>query len=164
MVLLLGLESAVLAAPGDPVGVEFQVNTYATGTQNDTAVAPDGAGGFVVVWQSPASAGDTSGDGIFARRYDAAGAPVGPEFQVNTWTTGDQSLPAVVANGSQGFIVVWQSNGGSPGNDTDSNSVQGQLFDATGSPLGGEFQVNTYTTEFQGIPALTALADGFVVV
>jgi hypothetical protein len=164
ILLLLGLESAVPAAPGDPVGAEFQVNTYTTDRQSDPAVAPDPMGGFVVVWESPGSAGDADRNAVLARRFDAAGVPVGAEFQVNTWTTGDQFSAAVAANGSQGFIVVWQSNGGSPGTDTDGNSVQGQLLDATGSPLGGEFQVNTYTTEFQGIPALTALADGFVVV
>src|SRR5262245_48343650 len=152
------------AAPGDPVGVEFQVNTYTTGTQNEPVVVQDPAGGFVVIWRSPASAGDTSGDGIWARRFDAAGAPRGDEFQVNTWTTGDQRAPAVAANGSHGFIVVWDSDGGSPGTDTDSVSVQGQLLDATGSPLGAEFQVNTYTTQYQSTPAVVALTEGFVVV
>jgi hypothetical protein len=166
LVLLLGLGglSAVHGAPGDPVGNEFPVSTYNTGTQSDTVVAPDAAGGFIVVWQSPASVGDTDGDGVWARRFDAAGAPLGTEFQVNTYTTRDQFQPAIVANGSQGFIVVWENNGGSAGNDADGDSVHGRLFDATGAALGSEFQVNTYTTGFQSVPAVTTLADGFVVV
>jgi hypothetical protein len=162
--LLFAIVMPLHAAPGDPVGVEFEVNTYTTGTQNEPVVVADPAGGFVVIWRSSANAGDTSGNGIRARRFDAAGVPRGDEFQVNTWTTGDQARPAVAANGSQGFVVVWDSDGGSPGTDTDSDSVQGQLFDATGSPIGGEFQVNTYTTQSQNTPAVVALIDGFVVV
>ena len=33
--------------------------------------------------------------GVYARRYNAAGVPQGGEFRVNTYTTGNQSLPAV---------------------------------------------------------------------
>ena len=34
---------------------------------------------------------------------------VGPEFQVNTYTTSYQEEPRVARNGSGGFVVVWQS-------------------------------------------------------
>ena len=155
----------IQAAPGDPVGGEFQVNTYATGRQSDPAVAADGGGGFVVVWESAVGGGpDTSGDGIRAQRFDATGTPVGGEFQVNTYSTGDQFFSSVTALGSSGFVVLWESNGGSVGTDASEDSVQGQRFDATGAPVGGEFQVNTYTTSFQGFPMAAATPGGFVVV
>ena len=117
-VALLAIAARLDAAPGDPVGVEFQVNTYTTDRQSDPSVAPDGAGGFVVVWESPASDGDTDDDGIRARRFDAAGTPVGGEFQVNTYTTGDQFLPTVIANGdtvgipwnSVVYVFTWNSS------------------------------------------------------
>jgi hypothetical protein len=50
-VLLLLLVPARAAA--DPVGGEFQVNTYTPGHQYEPAVATDGAGNFVVVWTTP---------------------------------------------------------------------------------------------------------------
>ncbi len=37
--------------------------------------------------------------------------PEGPEFQVNTYTTGDQESPDVAMDGAGNFIVVWQSYG-----------------------------------------------------
>src|SRR5262245_56046272 len=100
------LASVALAAPGDPVGIEFQVNTSTTSSQWETSVAPDGGGGFVVVWAGYGGT-DTSGLGILAQLYDALGSTVGPEFQVNTYTTGIQRQPAVGADPGGGFVVVW---------------------------------------------------------
>ena len=71
--------------------------------------------------------------------------PVGSEIQINSYTTGDQWFP-VVAEGPRGdFLVVWNSQG-SPGNDND-RSVQGRRFDAAGTPVGDQFQVNTFSSE-----------------
>jgi len=159
----LGTPAILHAVPGDPVGTEFRVNTHTTGRQSDPAVAPDGAGGFVVVWESDATEDDPSGNGIRGQRFDAAGTPAGGEFQVNSYTTGNQSLASVLADGSQGFVVVWVSDGSS-GTDTSSGSIQARRFDADSQPTGGDFQVNTFTTDFQCCPSAAALADGFVVV
>src|SRR5204862_410932 len=53
---------------------------------------------------------DGSGSGIFARRYDSAGDAVGNEFRINSTTHGDQTLPAVGADGSGGFTVAWTAD------------------------------------------------------
>ena len=60
--------------------------------QADNAVASDALGNFVVVWRSADQ--DGSGHGIYARRYNSAGAAQGGEFRVNTTTAGDQVHPA----------------------------------------------------------------------
>jgi hypothetical protein len=161
LVLLFG--SPLHAAPGDPVGTQFQVNTYETGAQSAPAVASDGAG-FVVVWNSVGSGGtDTDAASIQARRYDLGGAPLGGQFQVNTYTTTAQR-DAQVAPHAGGFVVVWQGSG-SGGSDDDGTSVHAQRFDAAGAPVGGELQVNTYTTGAQEGAAIAADgAGGFVVV
>ncbi len=153
-------------AAGDPVGGEFQVNTYTTSFQRGGAVALDAAGNFVVVWQSRGSSGsDVSGSSIQGQRYDAAGDPVGGEFQVNTYTTGYQVYPAVAMDTDGSFVVVWQSEG-SGGSDGSENSIQGQRYDAAGAPVGSEFQVNTYTTADQRSPGVAAIdaEDDIVVV
>jgi hypothetical protein len=165
LALLLTLSGRAVALPGDPLGPEFQVNTYTTSRQGDPAVSPDGTGGFVVVWQSTGSSGtDTDGSSIQGQRYDSTGTPVGGEFQVNTYTTEVQDHPAVSPDGTGGFVVMWQSIGSS-GTDRDGVGIQGQLFDSSGTPVGGEFQVNTYTTNSQRSPAVSPDgAGGFVVV
>ena len=70
-------------------GGEFQVNTYTYDLQRDAAVASDGAGNFVVVWEGGYSQ-DGSGRGVFGQRFDATGTPLGSEFQANTFSTNDQ--------------------------------------------------------------------------
>jgi hypothetical protein len=35
--------------------------------------------------------------------------PIGPEFQVNTYTTSDQRAPRVDADPAGNFVVVWSS-------------------------------------------------------
>ena len=78
--------------------------------------------------------------------------PVGGEFQVNTYTTSAQLIPAVAADASGNFVVVWQSDG-SAGSDNSFHSIQGQRYDASGNTVGSEFQVNSYTTSEQFVPS-----------
>src|SRR5690242_8722190 len=67
-----------------PAGTEFRLNEVTTNNQLASTVGMDAAGNFVVVWTSIGQ--DGNADGIFARRYDAGGAPLGGEFQVNMYT------------------------------------------------------------------------------
>ena len=93
-----------------------------------------------------------------------APAPLGAEFQVNSYTTSFQLAPSVAVAGDGDFIVVWQSNG-SAGTDTDGYSIQAQRYASSGSAQGAQFQVNTYTTNQQVLPSVAVAADGtFIVV
>ena len=147
------------SAQGVP-GLDFQVNTYTMGgsTYTTPSVAGDGSGGFFVVWNSEGQ--DGSGGGIFGRRYDGSGAS-GPEFRVNTFTSGNQFWPRVAGDGTGRFVVVWASYG----QDGSGAGVFGQRYDASGSASGSEFQINQYTTGSQSIPAVAMAPDGsFMVV
>ena len=150
---------------GAKLGGEFQINTYTTGTQGEPEVAMDSQGNFVVVWESNGSGGtDTSAESVHGQRFDSDGNPVGDQFQVNTYTTDDQEEPSVAMDSLGNFVVVWESYG-SLGNDSNYNSIQGQLYDSDGDPVGGEFQVNSYTTSYQKDAAVTADGQGnFIVV
>ena len=97
-------------------------------------------------------------DGVPAEIQLAGGA----EFQVNSYTTGNQNTPDVTTLAGGGFVVTWQSK--NQPEDNDDYGVFGQLYDATGKPLGDEFQVNTYTTSYQGDPSSAALHDGGFVI
>jgi hypothetical protein len=139
-----------------PLGTEFRVNRYTTGTQLRPRVAADDAGDFVVVWQS--SAQDGSGRGVFGQRYSSAGAALGTEFRVNTATTADQAYPAVAGHAACGFLGAWQSPDGSD------LGLFGQRYASSGAPAGPEFRVNGLTGAFQGYPSLGEDASGNFVV
>jgi hypothetical protein len=164
LVFLLGGQSRLHAAIGDPIGDDFQVNAYSSGAQGQPVVAPDSGGGFVVVWHSDGSPTDHDSFSIQARRFDSTATAIAEEFQVNAYTTSPQREPAVAPDGSGGFFVAWQS-GGSTGTDHDFTSIQARRFEASGAPLTGEFQVNTWTTASQVSPGVARDgAGGFVVV
>jgi hypothetical protein len=155
---IYGIFGQRYASTGAPLGPEFRVNTFTTGSQYNPAVASSASGRFVVVWSSPQ---DGSGDGVFGQRYDNAGVPLGPEFRVNTYTTGGQYRPAVASDTGGNFVVVWTSQL----QDGSSNGVFGQRYDSSGASLGPEFRVNSYTTDNQSAPSIAADTSGnFVVV
>ena len=142
-----------------PLGTEFRVNTYTTGTQRFGSVAGNEGYVFVVTWESAGQ--DGSQYGVFAQRYAGFDvAPAGPEFRVNTYTTSDQLSPEVASVGAGNFVVAWQSEG----QDGDGPGVFGQRYSSSGVRLGGEFQVNTFTTFAQGLPDVDGVGGGFVVV
>jgi len=142
---------------GTKVGSEFQVNTTTTGTQDAPAIAVDSGGTFVVVWESPQ---EGNGLGIVAQRYSNAGTKLGAELAVNTYTTSDQSLPAVASDGLGNFVAVWQS----AGQDGSNLGIFGQRYTSTGAKRGVEFPVNTFTSGVQSNPAVTMDPAGNFVV
>jgi hypothetical protein len=145
-------------AQGNPLGPEFRVNTYTTNTQGFPSVAADASGNFVVVWSSYTQDGST--DGVFGQRYASSGALLGPEFRVNTYTTGNQYISRVASAASGNFVVIWTS-----AQDAATFGVFGQRFAASGAPLGPEFRVNTYTTSSQvGSFVASDTVGNFVVV
>jgi hypothetical protein len=162
---LWSVQAQRFAAGGTPAGPTFQVNTATTSFQRRPAITADPEGDFVVAWQSYAMAGnDTSAYSVQARRYTAAGAALGGEFQVNTYTDSFQDTAAIAADADGNFVVAWGSFGSSAG-DNSETSVHAQRFSAAGVAQGSQFQVNDYTTNYQWLPAVAVDAEGdFVVV
>jgi hypothetical protein len=101
---------------------------------------------------------DSEAYGILGRCFDSSGAALGPELQVNSFTTDEQWVPRVAVGAAGGFVVVWQS--GDPGPDGDGYAISGQRFAFDGTALGGEFQANTYATDDQTYPDVAADAAG----
>ncbi len=162
-----GIMAARFDATGVPEGAAFRVNAYTTGCQGETpgpSVGSDALGNFVVVWASmpcyDRPPQDGSGSGIYAQRYDASGAPRGLEFRVNSYTTGEQVWPAVASDAGGPFVVAWESLD----QDGSGFGVFAQRYDASGTPRGGELQVNLYTPSNQFAPAAASDAGGNFVV
>jgi hypothetical protein len=141
---------------GAPV---VRVNTQTFREQVTPTAAALDSGGFVVAWASFGNDGDNSG--IFAQRYDAGGAPVGAEFQVNTTTLSSQVQPAAAGLHGGGFVIAWASLGETGGS---SFEVMAQRYDAAGARVGGQFRVNDVTSNAQLAPAIGGLDDGGFVV
>jgi Ca2+-binding RTX toxin-like protein len=145
-------------AGGNKLGNAFRINTYTYNSQNQVDVATLEGGGFVVTHTS--SNQDGNDNGIYGQRYDDDGNPLGAEFQINTYTTSDQSWSRITALTNGGFVVAWRSYG----QDGSLHGIYGQRYDAGGNRLGAEFRINTYTTNSQYYPSITGLSGGGFVV
>ncbi|HET6726167.1 MAG TPA: Ig-like domain-containing protein, partial [Gammaproteobacteria bacterium] len=144
-------------AAGAPADTEFQVNTATVGNQLDAAVAMGAGGNFIVSW-TDMNGEDGDGDGVFAQRYLANGTPDGAEFRVNTHTTGDQRESAAAMDAVGDFVVSWTD---ASGQDGASFGVFAQRYQADGTPVDTEFQVNTYTlgSQYESAVAMDAAGD-----
>jgi len=142
---------------GNPVGSEFQVNTYKTDIQDAPSVAMDGSGNFIITWQSEGQ--DGSSYGVYAQRYDSTGNTVGIEFQVNTYTSGYQSTPSAAMDTTGNCVITWTSE-----QDGSSYGIFAQRYDSTGNTAGSEFQVNSYTNGLQMNPSASVDDSGNFIV
>lgn len=152
--------SAVYASRVNPDGTEHPpvvVSPAGSAFQNAPRVARAGQG-YWVVWQ--AEDVDRSLLGVFGQRLKDDGLPSGPVVQLNTYTTDDQSDPAVASNAEGKTFFVWSSFG----QDGDLGGVFARIFDSAGDPLAPEFQLHDDGTGFQAMPqVVTSYTGDFVV-
>ena len=152
------IKAQMFDAAGVRVGGEFLVNAKTDGGQYNPAISDLAGGGFVVTWVDNGSYGD-----LKAQMFDAAGARVGGEILVNSWTEVPLDEPNITGLSGGGFVVTWWFDWGFA-NLSSGSGVLAQMFDATGAKIGGEFQVNTYDSDDQFKPDITSLdGGGFVV-
>lgn len=115
---------------GNALSNEFRVNSSTSGNQDNSTIAMNSSGQFVIVWQGQGS-GDSQG--VFARRYDASGAAIGREIRMNTTTTGSQRNPSVAIGADGQFVVTWEDDSG----------IHASSFDETGSAVSGQITVDS---------------------
>jgi hypothetical protein len=151
--------SPALAQP-TKTGPEFQVNTFSTAIQRLPRAAMDGLGNFIVVWHDEIQ--DGSEYGVFGRMGTTSGIDPGAEFRVTDADLYSQRDPDVAMDSAGNFVVVWSqyidyANG---------YDIYARLFSSTGTPVGFDFFVNSYTTAGQFYPgiAMDPATGQFVVV
>lgn len=166
------LGGTILATPAAaqlplPLGGQLLVNTTTDFDQDESAVAVDPNGNFLVVWRSESQDGNLSA--IIGRRFSArTGLPLSPELLINLTTVGDQRNPAIAMADDGHFVVVWEG----PDSIPISAGVFGSLRAPNGTAISGadEFPVNLTTQGHQRRPAvamqpgggfLVAWQDGF---
>lgn len=137
------------------------VNTAGTGDQLVPSVALAPGGGFVVAWEDDSSTADGAGNhDIMARGFGPGGCSGFADVVVNTQTAGHQTSPAMAADASGNFVVVWAD-------DQDDNGVYqiyGRGFSPDGSQRIPTFVVNTVAAGQQKNPAVAMALDGAFVV
>lgn len=146
-------------ATGKPLGKPFKVNTFTPNNQFVARVAVDSKGNFTIIWESEGQ--DGSRYGIYCKQFNSSGVPLGSEFRVNSTTANSQHNPAIAMTPGGDFVVAWVSDE----QDGSQEGIFAKRFSADGIPQGGEFQVNTYTTDTQRRPNVAMDASGnFVII
>jgi len=139
---------------------EFQVSQYTQFSQRKSSVAALTNGNFVIAWVSEQERFSGSVD-VYARIFNAAGAPVTDEIPVNS-STNWCDTPDVAPNNDGGFTVVWaQKDLAVPTNSWD---IWGRAFSASGSPEVADFRINAYLYGDQYGPKIAASPAGSLVV
>lgn len=122
-----GIEVQLFDRELNPLSEPIAASTDTANGHARPDLAVDRRGNFVVVWESQGQ--DGSGAGIFAQRFAADGSRIGSEFQVNSYTTGDQSGPQVAAGNAGDFIVTWSSFGhGGAGQTLSARRIRSSIF------------------------------------
>ena len=160
-----GIKAQIFNSSSVKVGGEILVNTVVTGSQTQSNVIALATGGFAIAWGGASSStfnsstGTTTTGSINLQLFDAAGTPVGIEQSVSSLTTGTFENPTMAALGT-GFVLIWARAPSPSEFSTDGYQVKGQLFNASGAKIGGEFTVNATTAGDQRLADVDALPGG----
>jgi hypothetical protein len=147
---------------GQPLGEAFRVNADVIYVQGSPRIgrAPSGnvsANQYVVAWVNREKGGGLRYN-VYGRRYGSSG-PLGDQFQVNTYTTGNETYPDVALAANGDFVVVWEQP------DADGTGIFARRYASSGAAQGGVFRVNVVVTGAQENPAVARSSSGdFVVV
>lgn len=151
------VRSQAFNANANPVGDEQLLSTLAPllsqKNKVDIDVLPNSE--YIVVWRSSQTPEpEDSSVTIQGRRIGFNGAPLAGQFQINsTMTSASERFPAVTSLADGGFLVVW----------TDPQ-VHGRRFNSNFTPVGDDFQINTYINGTESLTVVDRNEDGRVLV
>lgn len=136
---------------------DVQVGTFVAGSDDalTSVKLAKRTNGFVTIWVS--SGNDGSGDSILGQLLDSSNNLVGSTFTVNTTTTNSQNMSDVIGLANGGFVVVWASY--ALGN----YDVIMQRYNAAGTKVGSEINLNSTLMESQVTPAIAEMSNGDLV-
>jgi hypothetical protein len=151
----LGVQARAFDPGGQARGDAVGVNVFTSGAQRGPAVATVADGRFLVTWEDRGGQDGVSRS-VRGRAFEASGTAVGGEVPIS----GAAGIePAIAPGGTDGFVVVWESPGGS------GSQILGRRFAETGAPLGEERAIGAATLGTNRFPHVaSAEGQGFVVV
>jgi len=132
-------------ASGKPKGSEFQVNPRVGNSHSDPLIGIDESGNFVIVWTCYLADNTKS---IFLQCYDTSDIPQKNMFQVNSDRKNSPDSPFVGMNSTGKFVIAWMSR-------DNVWNIYARRYDASGTPLGEEFRVNTTAEYAQTYPSVS---------
>jgi len=123
------------SADGTALGNNFKVNTDITGTNHIRPdIAIDGNSNFIIAWEDNRNGYFD----VFAQRYLSDGSTLGDNFKINDDTPNTrQCNPSISSDLDGNFTVCWEDNR------NDYNDVYARQFSNNGTPVAGDFLVNT---------------------
>jgi hypothetical protein len=161
-----GLYARRFNAQGDPLGPDFRVSApgakVSVGNPRDIGLAMDGNGNFVVAWSEYDPATDNQPTILLARRFNAAGAPMGATFRVDTELTGPHSQIGIAAgmDDDGGVLIAWRD----VSRTNHKPEIYARRYDGSGTAEGPGFRVNEATESDLGEPSVGMAGDGRAVV
>lgn len=145
---------------GSKLDSEFQIHSYFAPKARNPVIKALSNERFVVVWEDSESRfNSTAGYGIYGQIFDKDSSTIGSEIHINSSISQTQSRADIASLPNGGFVVYWQSNAFN-----NSYEIFGQSFDADGSYVGDEFQVNDISHLHQSDVSVATLDDGSHVV
>ncbi len=142
----------LLAVTIEPAGDALPVNTTTEDYQEQSAVAVEPDGDFVVAWSSWGQ--DGSQGGIYAQRFQSDGTKLGGEIPVNNVTDGNQGYPDIAVDPTSGaFVVTWQNDAAG------ASDVYARAFHSDGSPVGDQVLINAAEYDHYN-PAIASVESG----
>lgn len=174
------IKARFLAADGTFVTDDVTVSSY-SGAQTTPVAAGLEDGNVVIAWgsfgQDNNQLRERDRQGVFARRFSAAGQPLGVEFLVNQTTVLNQRSPAIAPLAGGRFVIVWisevfrgvaqamneQGQVVTTGGDVYDVDVMGRIYAADGAAQGGERKLNSLPLHSAN-PSVAATPAGFSVV
>lgn len=133
------------------------VNTATAGDQKVRAVGALADGGYTVAWLS--EDGSASGRSLYLQRHDAAGAKVGAQTLL---PFSFEPSSVAIAVRSDGGVAVAYGSTRSPSPSEPwivSSGIYTRLFDASGTPVGGETEVVAIVQNQNAARTLYYVAD-----
>ena len=182
---LQGIFSQRFLASGEKLGNEFKVNQTTRLNQRSPSVTALVNGNFVIAWVSEklravvnnrdesGRNSDRGGGGemydvdVYARLFDAGGAPLSNELKLNSHSN-VCAHPSASGGADGGFAVAWNERVGRIVVDgavrTNGWDIAARCFDASGVPQGAEQTVNVETYGDQFSPKISSLGTDYFLV
>jgi trimeric autotransporter adhesin len=140
-----GIAIRRFSASGVALAATQLVNTNFAGDQSNAAIAMAANGDFVVSWTSNGQ--DGSGDGVYARAFNANGSAKSGEFRVNDATIGNQNQANIWIASDLSYRAVYSENG----------TIRLRSFTALGVATGASIRVDSTAV---GYASSNAVIDG----
>jgi len=150
-----GIIARRFASSGSPLGAEVVVNEWTSGNQVSPDVGQAADGSFFVAWEDTTHQ-DGMGSSIRARRFSSAAAPLGGDFQLNTYWIDDQTQPKVTSDSAGVVTVAWESED----QDGSDLGIYSRTMDGSGVFISPEIRFNSFITGIQNRPAVARVDTG----